>query len=165
MNYDDRGTFKIYHSFVFGQANFQWECMGHSYASIRISIFKTLKRLDTTWNFARRITRVSTHEHEHWELCLCVQFAKKESFWTTHVSSCVFGVLPSWQTKSVVPRVRPNRKESNGGPLLEWEFHFEVSLFIQSWKQREFFLSVCLVREDLSHLIKNVSQKNDILHL
>ena len=23
-NYDERGTFKIYHSFIFGQAHFQW---------------------------------------------------------------------------------------------------------------------------------------------
>ena len=28
---DERGTFKIYHIFVFGQANFQWECYGHFY--------------------------------------------------------------------------------------------------------------------------------------
>ena len=34
------------------------------------TIFKTLRRLDTTWNFACGITRVSTHEHEHWEHCL-----------------------------------------------------------------------------------------------
>ena len=49
------------------QTHFQWECMGHFYASIKIAIFKTLRRLDTTWNFACSITRVSTHEHEHWE--------------------------------------------------------------------------------------------------
>ena len=29
--------------------------------------------MDTTWNFARSITRVSTHEHERWEHCLCIQ--------------------------------------------------------------------------------------------
>ena len=62
-NYLKRGTFKIYRSFVFGQANFQWNA-GHSYASIKFAIFKTLRRLDTTWKFARSITRVSTHEHE-----------------------------------------------------------------------------------------------------
>ena len=38
-NYDERGTFKIYHSFVFGQANFQTS-EGHSDASIKIAIFK-----------------------------------------------------------------------------------------------------------------------------
>ena len=38
----------------------------HFYASFTIAIIKTLRRLDTTWNFARSIIRVSTHEHEHW---------------------------------------------------------------------------------------------------
>uniref|UniRef100_A0A671YJF1 Complement C3-like n=1 Tax=Sparus aurata TaxID=8175 RepID=A0A671YJF1_SPAAU len=38
---------------------------GHFYASIKISIFKTLRMLDTTRNFAHSITRVSTCEHEH----------------------------------------------------------------------------------------------------
>ena len=56
-----------------GQTHFQWECKGHFYDSIKISIFKTQRRLDTTWNFARSITRVSTHEHKHWEHCLCTQ--------------------------------------------------------------------------------------------
>ena len=68
----------------------QW-VLGHSYASIKITIFKTLRRLDTTWNFARSITRVSTHEHEHWEHCFCTQsLLKKKGFWTTHVSSSCF---------------------------------------------------------------------------
>ena len=39
--------------------------LGHSYTSIKVAILKTLRRLDTTWNFAGSITRVSTHEHEH----------------------------------------------------------------------------------------------------
>ena len=57
--------------FVFsGQTHSQWECYGHFYDSIKIAIFKTLRSLDTTWNFACSITRVSTHEHEHWEHCL-----------------------------------------------------------------------------------------------
>ena len=43
------------------QTRFQWECMGHFYASIKNAIFKTLRRLGTTWNFARSITSVSTH--------------------------------------------------------------------------------------------------------
>ena len=34
--------------------------LGHFYASINIAVFKTLRRLNTTWNFARSITRVST---------------------------------------------------------------------------------------------------------
>ena len=37
------------------QTHFQWECMRHFYASIKISISKTPGRLDTTWNFARSI--------------------------------------------------------------------------------------------------------------
>ena len=45
------------------------ECYGHSYTSIETAIFKTLRRHETSWNFARGITRVSTHEHEHWEHC------------------------------------------------------------------------------------------------
>ena len=60
-----------------GQTHFQWECF---YDSIKISIFKTLRRLDTTWNFARSITRVSTYEHEHWEHCLCTQSLLKRRF-------------------------------------------------------------------------------------
>ena len=54
--------------------------MGHSYAITKITIFKTLRRLNTTWNFARSITRVSTHEHEHWEHCLCTQSLQKRRF-------------------------------------------------------------------------------------
>ena len=54
--------------------------LGHSYASIKITIFKTPRGLDTTWNFARSITRVSTHEHEHWEHCLCIQSLLKRRF-------------------------------------------------------------------------------------
>ena len=42
------------------QIHFQWECYGHFYTSIKICIFKTLRRLDTTWDSARSITRVST---------------------------------------------------------------------------------------------------------
>ena len=38
--------------------------LGHSNASIKIAIFKTLRRLDITGNFARSITGVS-HEHKH----------------------------------------------------------------------------------------------------
>ena len=53
---------------------------GHFYASIKIAIFKALRRPDTTWNFARSITRVSTHEHKHWEPCLCTQILLKREF-------------------------------------------------------------------------------------
>ena len=53
---------------------------GHFYGSIKISVFKTLRRLNTTWIFACSITRVSTHEHEHWEHCLCTQFTNKKVF-------------------------------------------------------------------------------------
>ena len=56
-----------------GQTRFQWECYGHFHVSIKISIFKTVRRLETTWNFAGSITRVSTREHQHWEHCLCTQ--------------------------------------------------------------------------------------------
>ena len=52
-----------------GPTHFQWECLGQISDSIKIAIFKTLRKLDTTWNFACSITRVSTHEHEHWEHC------------------------------------------------------------------------------------------------
>ena len=54
-----------------GRTHFQWECYGHLYDSIKITIFKTLRRLDTTRNLACSITRVSTHEHKHWEHWLC----------------------------------------------------------------------------------------------
>ena len=59
-----------------GQTHFQWECYGHFYDSIKISIFKTVRSLDTTWSFAGSITRVSTHEHQHWQHCLCTQSQK-----------------------------------------------------------------------------------------
>ena len=62
-----------------GQNHFQWECYGHFYDSIKITIFKTLRRLDTTWNFASSITRVCTHEHKHWEHCLCTQILLKRT--------------------------------------------------------------------------------------
>ena len=52
----------------------------HFYDSIKISFFKTLRRLDTTWNFARSITRVSTHEPEYWEHCVCTQSSLKRRF-------------------------------------------------------------------------------------
>ena len=51
-----------------GQTHFQWECYGHYYDSIKIAIFKTLRRLDTTWIFACSITRVSTYEQKLWVL-------------------------------------------------------------------------------------------------
>ena len=44
-----------------GQTHFQWECYGHFYDSIKISIFKTVRRLDTTWIFAHSITRLSLY--------------------------------------------------------------------------------------------------------
>ena len=46
-NYDERGTFKIYRSFILGKLIFNG-VQGHSDASINITIFKTLRRLDTT---------------------------------------------------------------------------------------------------------------------
>ena len=58
---------------IWGQTDFQWECYGHFYNSIKICIFKTVRSLDTTWNFAGSITRVSTHQHQHWQHCLCAQ--------------------------------------------------------------------------------------------
>ena len=55
-----------------GQTHFQWECYGHFNASSKISSF-TVRRLNTTWNFARSITRVFTHEHKEGfeQLTLC----------------------------------------------------------------------------------------------
>ena len=55
------------------QTQTQWECLRQISDIINIAIFKTLRRLDTTWNSDRSITRVSTHEHKHWENCLCTQ--------------------------------------------------------------------------------------------
>ena len=78
---------------------------GHSDASIKIAIFKTLRRLDITWNFPRSITRVYTHEHKHWTLFVYAEINKKK----------VFGQLTlAWRyavmsDKSVDPQVRPNR--------------------------------------------------------
>ena len=60
-----------------GQTHFRWECLWQISDSIKIAIFKILRKLDTTSNFARSITRVSTHEHEHWQYCLCTQTKKR----------------------------------------------------------------------------------------
>ena len=79
------------------------KCYGHFYTSIKISIFKTLRRLDTTWNFARSITRVSTHEHEHWEHCLCTQFTKKKVFEQLMLAvACSASRRPANQEVSIV---------------------------------------------------------------
>ena len=53
---------------------------GPSYARIKNTIFKTVRSLDTTWNFAHSITRVSTHEHTPALTTLCVytEFTKKK---------------------------------------------------------------------------------------
>ena len=41
------------------------------------------------------------------ENIVCVhRVYEKEGFWTTHVSCCISGARPSWQAKSVDPRVR-----------------------------------------------------------
>ena len=77
---------------------------GHVYASIKISIFKPLRSLDTTWNSAHCITRASTHENEHWDHCLCTQSLLKRGFLDNS------GTPPSWQKKSVDPWVCPNRQ-------------------------------------------------------
>ena len=63
-----------------GQTRFQWECLGQIRSSLKIVIFKRLRSLDTTWNFACTITRVSTHEHHHWEHCLCTQSLLKSVY-------------------------------------------------------------------------------------
>ena len=62
-----------YRSFVFGQANFKRSAAGARtfVRCIKIAIFKTPRRLHTTWNFTHSISRVSTHECEHREHC-CV---------------------------------------------------------------------------------------------
>ena len=77
-NNNERGTFKIYRMFVFGSSSFS-QCKGNFYTSIKISIFKILRRLDTTWNFAHRITS-STHVHKHREHYLCTQSFLKRKF-------------------------------------------------------------------------------------
>ena len=70
------------------------------YDSIKIAFVKTLTWLDTTWNFARSITRVSTHEHEHWEHCLCTEFEKKQKVFeqlTLAVPCSVHSCHCSWE--------------------------------------------------------------------
>ena len=47
-----KGTFKIYRSFIFRQANFQWSALC-ARTSIKISIFKTLRRLAWKWNYGK----------------------------------------------------------------------------------------------------------------
>ena len=53
-----------------GQTYFQWECLGHFYATMKIAIFKPLRRLHTTWNFARSITRVSMNTSIETIICV-----------------------------------------------------------------------------------------------
>ena len=62
-----------------GQTHFNGSATG-TFMIMIIWLFKTSRRLDTAWNFARSITRVSTHEHEHWEHCLCTQSLLKRMF-------------------------------------------------------------------------------------
>ena len=45
----------------------------------KIAIFDTLRRLDTTWNFAHSITWVSIRELD-WDHCLCTQSLLKRKF-------------------------------------------------------------------------------------
>ena len=98
-----------------GQTDFQWECYRLFKDSITISVIKTLRRLDTTWSFAASITRVSTHEHQHWEHCLWTGFTKKKVFgqlacstrrrpasWEVLISECDL----SW-TRVEMERSRP----------------------------------------------------------
>ena len=123
-----RDTFKIYHSFVFGQANFQFSMR------FQIVIFRTLRRLNATWNFARSITRVSTHEHSI-ENIVCVRRVYwKGRFWTTHFSSSTSSVPPSWQTKSVDPRVQHYLTGSRSIiTLLPVRSHSGINTFWTSW--------------------------------
>ena len=91
--------------------------LGAGYDGIKIAIFKTLRRLYTTWKIARSIIRVSTHEHEHWEHCVHIVY-EKEIFWTTHVSSCISGA------REVDPRVRPSGRRimvGNSSSLVPYE--------------------------------------------
>ena len=95
-NDDERGTFKIYRIFVFGSSSFS-QCKEHFYISIKITILKTVRRLDTTWIFACNTTRVSTQEHKHWSHCLCTQSLLKRQFFDNHVSRCFLRMPPSCQ--------------------------------------------------------------------
>ena len=54
-----------------GRNHFHWSARSIS----KIAIFKTLRKLDTTWNFAR----VSTHGHWH-ENIVCVHIVKNKVF-------------------------------------------------------------------------------------
>ena len=63
--------------------HFKWECLGQISHSIKITVFKTLRTLDTIFynnNFACIITRVSPHEHKDSEHCLCTQSLPKREF-------------------------------------------------------------------------------------
>ena len=103
-------TFTIF-SFS-GQTHFQWQCLGQISHSIKIAIFKTLRRLDTTWNFARSITRVSTHEHEHWEHCLYTQSLLKGRFLDNSCSQMFPPLAAVLPLKSIHFPMRCNMEES-----------------------------------------------------
>ena len=94
-----------------GQNHFQWSAMG-TFIRIKIYIFITLRRLDTTWNFARSITRVSTHEHEHREHCLCRKFLNNSHYQLFFCSPL------SCQSRSVDLRMQHIMEESKVGMLL-----------------------------------------------
>ena len=49
--------------FLFLGNSFSVGALRALYNSIKVSTFKSLRSLDTTWNFACSITRVCTHEH------------------------------------------------------------------------------------------------------
>ena len=78
-----------------GRTHFQWECYGYFRGSIKISIFKTLRRLDTTWNFAHQ--GLYTWARALRTLFVYTEFTKK-TFWTTHISRCGTANLKSAST-------------------------------------------------------------------
>ena len=79
------------------------------HASIKIAIFRTLKRFNTTWNLLVA-SPGSLLMNMSIENIVCVhRVYEKEGFWTTHVSCCRSCASSSWQAKSVDPWVQPDR--------------------------------------------------------
>ena len=108
------------------------------------SCFKTVRNLDTTWNFAGSITRVSTHEHQHWQHCLCTQSLIKRKFFNNsdHVSSSLFcfitkmSALNHWLETNEWVFIKRNKN----GVISFWSYKVCVSFLCLTFTEQSYNL-------------------------
>ena len=120
-----------------GQTHLQWECYGHFYNSIKISIFKTLRKLDTTWNFAGSITRVVKEPKAHWKWV----WPEKEN--TVNLKSASFILIMLLHEGLTRIRSQKKLRLHCGESLASTTFLFIISNHKQTWM----YLSCLFQRE------------------